>query len=210
LHNSGESGAGKTENTKKVIQYLATIAGRAGGQGTLEQQLLEFNPILEAFGNAKTTKNNNSSRFGKFIELQFNAGGQIAGANTLIYLLEKSRVVFQGPNERNFHIFYQFMSEAMKAEDKARLKLTRPADFHFLNQSSTYSVNGVDDAKEFEHSKHALSILNISETETWGIWETLAGILWLGNLNFEENNREVAALTAGTIFSLRFLLLSPF
>jgi len=200
---TGESGAGKTENTKKVIQYLATIAGRAGGQGTLEQQLLEFNPILEAFGNAKTTKNNNSSRFGKFIELQFNAGGQIAGANTLIYLLEKSRVVFQAPNERNFHIFYQFMSDAMTKEDKTRLFLTRPADFHFLNQSGTYSVAGVDDAKEFEHSKQALKILNISESETWGIWETLAGILWLGNLNFDENAREVAALTADSATALQ-------
>jgi len=199
---TGESGAGKTENTKKVIQYLAAIAGRAGGQGTLEQQLLEFNPILEAFGNAKTTKNNNSSRFGKFIELQFNAGGQIAGANTLIYLLEKSRVVFQAPNERNFHIFYQFMSEAMKAEDKARLHLTRPQDFHFLNQSSTYQVAGTDDAKEFEHSKHALKILNVSEQEAQGIYETLAGILWLGNLKFDENAREVANLTEDSATAL--------
>jgi len=193
---TGESGAGKTENTKKVIQYLAAIAGRAGGQGTLEQQLLEFNPILEAFGNAKTTKNNNSSRFGKFIELQFNSGGQIAGANTLIYLLEKSRVVFQAPNERNFHIFYQFMSEAMGAEKKGKLHLTRPQDYHFLNQSGAYQVVGVDDAKEFEHSLHALSTLNITPEETWGVWETLAGILHLGNLKFEENAREASNMSA--------------
>jgi len=188
---TGESGAGKTENTKKVIQYLAAIAGRSG-EGTLEQQLLEFNPILEAFGNAKTTKNNNSSRFGKFIELQFNSGGQIAGANTLIYLLEKSRVVFQAPSERNFHVFYQILSNAMPAETKQRLHLQTPADYFYLNQSSTYTIQGVDDGQELQHSIHALSVLNITGNETQGVWETLAGILWLGNLQFEENAREVA------------------
>eukprot|EP01087_Luapelamoeba_hula_P006044 TRINITY_DN16196_c0_g1_i1.p1 TRINITY_DN16196_c0_g1~~TRINITY_DN16196_c0_g1_i1.p1 ORF type:complete len:1514 (-),score=442.75 TRINITY_DN16196_c0_g1_i1:68-4609(-) len=190
---TGESGAGKTENTKKVIQYLAAIAGRSG-EGTLEQQLLEFNPILEAFGNAKTTKNNNSSRFGKFIELQFNSGGQIAGANTLIYLLEKSRVVFQAPIERNFHVFYQMLSSAMPAETKQRLHLQQPQDYFYLNQSSTFTIPGVDDGLELQHSLHALQILGITAEETQGVWETLAGILWLGNLTFEENAREVAAL----------------
>lgn len=92
---TGESGAGKTENTKKVIQYIASIAGRAGGQGKLEQQLIELNPFLEAFGNAKTCRNNNSSRFGKFIKLQFNHAGNVAGASLESYLLEKSRIVSQ-------------------------------------------------------------------------------------------------------------------
>lgn len=191
---TGESGAGKTENTKKVIQYLAGIAGRVG-EAALEQQLLEFNPILEAFGNAKTTRNNNSSRFGKFIELQFNSGGQIAGANTLIYLLEKSRVVFQAPSERNFHVFYQILSNAMPKETKERLHLMNPQDYYYLNQSATYTIPGVDDGAELQHSLTALSVLNISPQETQGVWETLAGILWLGNLAFEENAREIATLS---------------
>jgi myosin heavy subunit len=190
---TGESGAGKTENTKKVIQYLASIAGRAQDGGTLEQQLLEFNPILEAFGNAKTTKNNNSSRFGKFIELQFNAGGQIAGANTLIYLLEKSRVVFQAKDERNFHIFYQLIAGATP-EEKSKLHLTRCEDFHFVNQSGAITVKGTDDGKEFEHSCRAFDILNISEDDRWAIWEVISGILHLGNLPFIEDGKESAAL----------------
>ncbi len=97
---TGESGAGKTENTKKVIQYMATIAGKANQGGKLEDQILQANPMLEAFGNAKTNKNDNSSRFGKFIRVQFNAGGVICGATIQTYLLEKSRVVHQGPGER--------------------------------------------------------------------------------------------------------------
>lgn len=190
---TGESGAGKTENTKKVIQYLTAIAGRAEG-GQLEQQLLEFNPILEAFGNAKTNKNNNSSRFGKFIELQFNSGGQIAGANTYIYLLEKSRVVNQGAGERNFHIFYQIMSNKMPEDLKQKLKLTRPQDYLFLNKNSCYTVDGTDDGKEFEHSLKAFDILNIAEDERFSIYQTLSAILHLGNLPFNENAKEVAGL----------------
>lgn len=132
---TGESGAGKTENTKKVIQYLANIAGRTGGVGKLEEQVLQANPILEAFGNAKTVKNNNSSRFGKFIEIQFNAAGFIAGASIISYLLEKSRVVRQAPNERSFHIFYQLLSGA-NPELKKKLLLTQPQDFEFLNKNN--------------------------------------------------------------------------
>src|SRR5262249_51575798 len=111
---TGESGAGKTENTKKVIQYIAYIAGRSadGAAGTLEQQLLEANPLMEAFGNAKTIKNDNSSRFGKFIKLQFNHGGNVSGATVNSYLLEKSRVIWQAKNERSFHIFYQLIAGA--------------------------------------------------------------------------------------------------
>ncbi|KAL6073936.1 Myosin-2 heavy chain, non muscle [Balamuthia mandrillaris] len=192
---TGESGAGKTENTKKVIQYLTAIAGSAGTGGSiLEQQLLEFNPILEAFGNAKTTKNNNSSRFGKFIELQFNHGGQIAGAHTFIYLLEKSRVVFQAKEERNFHVFYQILSSAMPADMKAKLHLTAPKDYNFLNQSGCTTVKSIDDAQEFDHSNKALDILSVSAEERYSIWQVLSAILWLGNLPFTQGAREVAAL----------------
>merc|ERR1719400_2076144 len=116
---TGESGAGKTENTKKVIQYLAYVAAskpkgssHAPTSGELEQQLLKANPILEAFGNAKTVKNDNSSRFGKFIRINFDASGYIAGANIETYLLEKARIIRQAPDERTFHIFYQLLSGA--------------------------------------------------------------------------------------------------
>jgi myosin heavy subunit len=112
---TGESGAGKTENTKKVIQYLASIAGEKSTQkamGTLEQQILQANPILESFGNAQTIRNNNSSRFGKFIRIEFNSGGTISGANIEKYLLEKSRVTHQTNKERNYHIFYQLIKGA--------------------------------------------------------------------------------------------------
>ena len=114
---TGESGAGKTENTKKVIQYLASVAGTAGGatQGKLEQQILQTNPLLEAFGNAKTIRNNNSSRFGKFIRIEFGSDGKIVGCTIDNYLLEKSRVVRHGPKERNFHIFYQLIEGAPAA-----------------------------------------------------------------------------------------------
>eukprot|EP01090_Pellita_catalonica_P012524 TRINITY_DN2743_c0_g1_i1.p1 TRINITY_DN2743_c0_g1~~TRINITY_DN2743_c0_g1_i1.p1 ORF type:complete len:1470 (-),score=356.83 TRINITY_DN2743_c0_g1_i1:46-4158(-) len=190
---TGESGAGKTENTKKVIQYLTAIAGKSGDT-VLEEQLLQFNPILEAFGNAKTTKNDNSSRFGKFIELQFNSGGQISGANTLIYLLEKSRVVFQGPNERNFHVFYQILSRGLDADAKKQLNLTRAEDYIFLNKSGCVSVEGMDDAKEFGASVTALDTLGVSSQERFGIFEVLSGILHLGNLPFTETKRGLASL----------------
>jgi len=124
---TGESGAGKTENTKKVIQYLAAVAGTSGGatQGKLEQQILQSNPLLEAFGNAKTIRNNNSSRFGKFIRIEFGSDGKIVGCNIDNYLLEKSRVVRHAAKERSFHIFYQLLDGA-----PAALKRTfRPPPF---------------------------------------------------------------------------------
>jgi myosin protein heavy chain len=127
---TGESGAGKTENTKKVIQYLAHIAGRGGTEGKLEKKLLQANPLLEALGNAKTTKNNNSSRFGKFIKITFDKAGYISGASIVSYLLEKSRVVHQGKDERSFHIFYQMMA-GMPPDEKAKYSLTTPENFVF-------------------------------------------------------------------------------
>uniref|UniRef100_A0A1I7YGR8 Myosin motor domain-containing protein n=1 Tax=Steinernema glaseri TaxID=37863 RepID=A0A1I7YGR8_9BILA len=122
---TGESGAGKTENTKKVIQYLASVAGAARhtkiaspGKGELEQQLLQANPILEAFGNSKTAKNDNSSRFGKFIRINFDMSGYIASANIEFYLLEKSRTIHQQADERSFHIFYQFLRGTSSSEKR--------------------------------------------------------------------------------------------
>merc|ERR1712110_913325 len=151
---TGESGAGKTENTKKVIQYLAHVAASkpkssshtstdAPSFGELEQQLLKANPILEAFGNAKTVKNDNSSRFGKFIRINFDASGYIAGANIETYLLEKARVIRQAEDERTFHIFYQLLMGA-SSEEKKKYILEEPKNYTFLT-SGFVTVQNQDD-----------------------------------------------------------------
>jgi len=186
---TGESGAGKTENTKKVIQFLAAIAGKgeSGKPGLLEEQLLEANPILESFGNATTIANNNSSRFGKFIEIQFNSSGYIIGASINSYLLEKSRVVFQGNDERNYHVFYQLLAGA-SSDLKRALKLTGAGDYFYINQGRKLNVDGVDDAAEFNHLKKALSIMNVDEEDQRAIWSVVAGLLHLGNVEFKEGH----------------------
>eukprot|EP01121_Diplochlamys_sp_Union-15-3_P003575 TRINITY_DN1350_c0_g6_i2.p1 TRINITY_DN1350_c0_g6~~TRINITY_DN1350_c0_g6_i2.p1 ORF type:complete len:1534 (-),score=398.22 TRINITY_DN1350_c0_g6_i2:47-4093(-) len=185
---TGESGAGKTENTKKVIQYLAHIAGRGGTEGKLEKKLLQANPLLEALGNAKTTKNNNSSRFGKFIKITFDKSGYISGASIVSYLLEKSRVVHQGKDERSFHIFYQMMA-GMTNEEKRKYHLTVPEDFGFLNHSGCTSVRYMDDKKEYEHTRNALNILNFNEEDQHILFSVCAAICHLGNLPFEKESK---------------------
>jgi myosin protein heavy chain len=186
---TGESGAGKTENTKKVIQYIAQIAGRSGGAGTLEQQLLEFNPILEAFGNAKTNKNNNSSRFGKFIRLQFNQGGLISGASLVSYLLEKSRVVTRGKGERSFHIFYQLLVGA-SADEKQKYVLAPPERFSYLTSSACTTVPGLNDADEFKHSNYSMDICGVTPEERSSIFRIISAILHLGNIPFVKGYGE--------------------
>jgi len=190
---TGESGAGKTENTKKVIQYIANIAGRAGGQGKLESQLIDLNPFLEAFGNAKTCRNNNSSRFGKFIKLEFNHAGNVAGASLKSYLLEKSRVVAQAQGERNYHIFYQLIAGA-SAEEKAKYHLLGPEHYNFLNKSGCYTVDRLNDSKEFEVTKNAMQTCDIGELDQDHIYRVIASILWLGNLSFVAGQGDAATL----------------
>eukprot|EP01099_Mayorella_cantabrigiensis_P006382 TRINITY_DN529_c0_g1_i8.p1 TRINITY_DN529_c0_g1~~TRINITY_DN529_c0_g1_i8.p1 ORF type:complete len:1417 (-),score=467.12 TRINITY_DN529_c0_g1_i8:2318-6529(-) len=195
---TGESGAGKTENTKKVIQYIAAIAGRAGGQqgsggATLEAQLLECNPILESFGNAKTNKNDNSSRFGKFIKLQFNSGGQIYGANIVSYLLEKSRVVWQLKGERTFHIFYQLLS-GTTGDQKKSLMIRSPDTFAYLCNSGVMTVDGVSDAEEFKHTIAAMQICGFSNSDLDQTWRLVSGILHLSCLPFKASFGDAAVL----------------
>ncbi|KAL5159985.1 Myosin-12 [Glycine soja] len=180
---SGESGAGKTETTKMLMRYLAFMGGRSATEGrTVEQQVLESNPVLEAFGNAKTVKNNNSSRFGKFVEIQFDKNGKISGAAIRTYLLERSRVCQVSDPERNYHCFYMLC--AAPPEDVKKYKLGDPRQFHYLNQSNCYQVLNVDDAKEYLEIKNAMDIVGISQEEQDAIFRVVAAILHLGNIDF--------------------------
>ncbi|GMH17584.1 hypothetical protein Nepgr_019425 [Nepenthes gracilis] len=161
---SGESGAGKTETTKMLMRYLAYLGGRSGVEGrTVEQQVLESNPVLEAFGNAKTVRNNNSSRFGKFVEIQFDKNGRISGAAIRTYLLERSRVCQSSDPERNYHCFYLLCSAP--PEEIERYKLGSAKSFHYLNQSSCCELEGVDDAHEYLALRRAMDIVGISDHE---------------------------------------------
>lgn len=182
---SGESGAGKTETTKMLMRYLAHLGGRSGVEGrTVEQQVLESNPVLEAFGNAKTLRNNNSSRFGKFVEIQFDKNGRISGAAIRTYLLERSRVCQISNPERNYHCFYLLC--AAPEEDIASYKLGSPKSFHYLNQSSCYELEGVNDAHEYLATRRAMDIVGINEEEQEAIFRVVAAILHLGNIDFAK------------------------
>ncbi|KAK8524791.1 hypothetical protein V6N13_015796 [Hibiscus sabdariffa] len=182
---SGESGAGKTETTKMLMRYLAFLGGRSGVEGrTVEQQVLESNPVLEAFGNAKTVRNNNSSRFGKFVEIQFDKNGRISGAAIRTYLLERSRVCQISDPERNYHCFYLLC--AAPPEDIERYKLGNPKTFHYLNQSSCYELDGVNDAHEYLATRRAMDIVGINDEQQEAIFRVVAAILHLGNINFAK------------------------
>lgn len=184
---TGESGAGKTENTKRVIQYLATITSGAHGPTHLEEQIIRANPILEAFGNAQTVRNHNSSRFGKFIKIEFNHAGSIAGGNIERYLLEKSRVTHRDPKERSFHIFYQFLAGA--SEDlKESLGISGPAEtFQYLKKSNI-AVEGTNDKAGFVHLLECMKVLGLSEADQRALFSIVAAILHLGNLEFCEDS----------------------
>uniref|UniRef100_A0A453F8A1 Myosin motor domain-containing protein n=1 Tax=Aegilops tauschii subsp. strangulata TaxID=200361 RepID=A0A453F8A1_AEGTS len=182
---SGESGAGKTETTKLLMRYLAFLGGRSGTGGrTVEQQVLESNPVLEAFGNAKTVRNNNSSRFGKFVELQFDKSGKISGAAIRTYLLERSRVCQTSSPERNYHCFY-FLCSA-PSEDIKKYKLGDPSSFHYLNQSSCIRVDGINDAEEYLATRNAMDMVGITEEEQEAIFRVVAAVLHLGNISFAK------------------------
>ncbi|CAN8247655.1 unnamed protein product [Cochlearia groenlandica] len=180
---SGESGAGKTETTKMLMRYLAFMGGRSDTEGrSVEQQVLESNPVLEAFGNAKTVKNNNSSRFGKFVEIQFDKRGKISGAAIRTYLLERSRVCQVSNPERNYHCFYMLC--AAPPEEAKKFKVSDPRTFHYLNQTNCYEVSNVDDAREYMETRNAMDIVGIGQEAQDAIFRVVASILHLGNVNF--------------------------
>uniref|UniRef100_A0A3Q2FSZ3 Myosin VIIAb n=1 Tax=Cyprinodon variegatus TaxID=28743 RepID=A0A3Q2FSZ3_CYPVA len=178
---SGESGAGKTESTKLILQFLAAISGQ---HSWIEQQVLEATPILEAFGNAKTIRNDNSSRFGKYIDIHFNKRGAIEGAKIEQYLLEKSRVCRQAADERNYHIFY-CMLKGMAPEMKAKLGLGLAREYSYLTTGNCTECDGRDDLADYSSILSAMKVLMFSETENLEISKLLAAILHLGNLRFE-------------------------
>ena len=168
---TGESGAGKTENTKKVITYLALAASGAGKKVekkvSLEDQIVATNPILESYGNAKTARNNNSSRFGKFIRIHFTAGGKLAGCDIVSYLLEKSRITEQQEVERSYHIFYQLLQEygdqICPETLKGKCRLTNDIyDYVYVSQGKT-KVDAIDDNEELEYTEDAFNVLGFSE-----------------------------------------------
>ncbi|ENN78188.1 hypothetical protein YQE_05340, partial [Dendroctonus ponderosae] len=179
---SGESGAGKTVSAKYTMRYFATVGGNATDT-QVERKVLASSPIMEAIGNAKTTRNDNSSRFGKFIELQFSKQFNISGASMRTYLLEKSRVVFQAPEERNYHIFYQICAARERLQ---HLHLDHQDTFHYLNQGSSPQVQGLNDLKEFEETENALTMLGFSDQDQENLLKILAGILHLGNIEFKQ------------------------
>ncbi|XP_071907469.1 myosin-2-like isoform X3 [Coffea arabica] len=188
---SGESGAGKTETAKIAMQYLAALGGGSSG---IECEVLQTSCILEAFGNAKTSRNDNSSRFGKLIEIHFSAVGKICGAEIQTYLLEKSRVVQLARGERSYHIFYQLCAGAPPSL-RERLKLKEAKEYNYLNQSGCLAIHDVVDAHKFESLKEAFNTLRIHKESQEQIFAMLAAVLWLGNISFQvidnENHIEV-------------------
>uniref|UniRef100_A0A8C8ZQA4 Myosin heavy chain 4 n=1 Tax=Prolemur simus TaxID=1328070 RepID=A0A8C8ZQA4_PROSS len=204
---TGESGAGKTVNTKRVIQYFATIAvtgekkkeETAGGkmQGTLEDQIISANPLLEAFGNAKTVRNDNSSRFGKFIRIHFGATGKLASADIETYLLEKSRVTFQLQAERSYHIFYQIMSNKKPELIEMLLITTNPYDYAFVSQGEI-TVPSINDQEELMATDSAIDILGFTADEKVAIYKLTGAVMHYGNMKFKQKQREEQAEPDGT------------
>ncbi|QHO36301.1 myosin-1 [Arachis hypogaea] len=200
---SGESGAGKTETAKIAMQYLAALGGGSG----IEYEILKTNPILEAFGNGKTLRNDNSSRFGKLIEIHFSETGKICGANIQTFLLEKSRVVQCNEGERSYHIFYQLCAGAPPSL-REKLNLRSAEDYKYLRQSNCYSIVGVNDAEEFRIVMEALDVVHISKEDQESVFAMLAAVLWLGNVSFTviDNENHVQAVEDEGLFSVAKLI----
>ncbi|XP_075060774.1 unconventional myosin-If [Mixophyes fleayi] len=182
---SGESGAGKTVAAKYIMGYISKVSGGGSKVQHVKDIILQSNPLLEAFGNAKTVRNNNSSRFGKYFEIQFSRGGEPDGGKISNFLLEKSRVVNQNESERNFHVFYQLI-EGASQEQKQNLGIMTPDYYFYLNQSDTYKVDGTNDKSDFLEMMNAMQVIGITWEEQQLVLQITAGILHLGNVSFQE------------------------
>uniref|UniRef100_A0A8C1RKE4 Uncharacterized protein n=1 Tax=Cyprinus carpio TaxID=7962 RepID=A0A8C1RKE4_CYPCA len=200
---TGESGAGKTVNTKRVIQYFASIAASptkketSDKKGTLEDQIIQCNPALEAFGNAKTIRNDNSSRFGKFIRIHFAANGKLASADIETYLLEKSRVTFQLKAERDYHIFYQILSQKKPELLEMLLITANPYDYAYISQGET-QVASIDDADELMATDVSFDVLGFTQEEKNSIYKLVGAVMHYGNMKFKLKQREEQAEADGT------------
>lgn len=193
---TGESGSGKTESSKIIMQYISAVTdNKARDQSDkIKNQLLNSNPILEAFGNAKTNRNDNSSRFGKYMDISFNYKSQPVGGKINNYLLEKSRVIYQSPGERNFHIFY-FLLHGMSREELKKLDLKPEVNkYELLLDGGVEFIPGMNDSERWEEVIDALRIMNFSSEEIQNIMEVVAAMLLMGNINFE---RDRGAATTG-------------
>ncbi|XP_071578977.1 myosin heavy chain, muscle-like isoform X3 [Temnothorax nylanderi] len=203
---TGESGAGKTENTKKVIAYFATVGASTKKEkddtgskkkGSLEDQVVQTNPVLEAFGNAKTVRNDNSSRFGKFIRIHFGPSGKLAGADIETYLLEKARVISQQTLERSYHIFYQIMSGSVKGLKEMCLLSNKITDYYFVSQGKT-TIPGLDDGEELLVTDQAFDVLGFTQEEKDNIYKITAAVMHMGGMKFKQRGREEQAEADGT------------
>merc|ERR1719384_1168195 len=189
---TGESGAGKTENTKKVISYLAAVAAsskKSAKKVSLEDQIVATNPILESYGNAKTSRNDNSSRFGKFIRIHFNAAGKLAGCDIESYLLEKSRITQQQEVERSYHIFYQLLQPHVPALKEKCLVTDDIYDYSYVSQGKV-TVASIDDNEELQMTDEAFDIIGFSETEKWDCYKLTAAIMACGEIKFVQKGRD--------------------
>lgn len=184
---SGESGSGKTVSAKFTMRYFAVVGG-AAQQTSVEERVLASNPIMESIGNAKTTRNDNSSRFGKYIEIGFGRKGDIIGANMRTYLLEKSRVVFQASSERNYHIFYQLCA-ARNFPELRSLKLHAPENFRYTSQGEEMQIPGTNDLSDLKRTSDAFTILGVQPEQQMELFRILAAILHLGNVNIQASGR---------------------
>ncbi|XP_048722994.1 unconventional myosin-Ie isoform X1 [Caretta caretta] len=182
---SGESGAGKTVAAKYIMSYISKISGGGPKVQHVKDIILQSNPLLEAFGNAKTVRNNNSSRFGKYFEIQFSPGGEPDGGKISNFLLEKSRVVMRNPGERSFHIFYQLI-EGASSEQKHSLGITSMDYYYYLSLSGSYKVDDINDKSDFQETLHAMNVIGIFAEEQSLVLQIVAGVLHLGNISFKE------------------------
>uniref|UniRef100_A0A4W6E9M2 Osteoclast-stimulating factor 1 n=1 Tax=Lates calcarifer TaxID=8187 RepID=A0A4W6E9M2_LATCA len=188
---SGESGAGKTVAAKYIMSYISRVSGGGPKVQHVKDIILQSNPLLEAFGNAKTLRNNNSSRFGKYFEIQFSSGGEPDGGKISNFLLEKSRVVMRNPGERSFHIFYQLI-EGASGEQKSSLGITSLDYYNYLNQSGSYKVDDINDKSDFQETMHAMDVIGISAEDRAMVLQIVAGVLHLGNISFRESGNYAA------------------